>query len=309
MTDLLKMVQNKRKAIQRASGRGKKTVKIQGGKTQIRILPSWRGKGEQFWHDFSQHYVHGAPDSEGKTLRAVYVCTAATFGKQCPICEAIEDGIRNATDDDTLKLLEKASVGKNPAVLVNAWFPDTDEVEIVELRPSVFESIAGIMEDYGDITDPETGTDVIIERTGTGRDTRYHVNPAPPAKIRQVPASVLERIANIDEFVDQEADEEQRKALTAVNVAAKGLAAPAGAFTAAALTHDKGKQEFVPREEPMGMKGHNIDDDIPFDIDDAEIEDVEVESEAEKPQDVKLAEEVSDASSGDDDLDSLLADL
>lgn len=110
----------------------RKTVKPTDGTTRWRILPSWRGAGQQFYHDFGQHFVK---DSTGKIL-AIYMCTEKTYGRPCQVCDAIRDGAKSAADDFTMKMLKDAGAGSR--VLVNAIQldgPAPTEVNILELAP------------------------------------------------------------------------------------------------------------------------------------------------------------------------------
>ena len=196
--DIMEMVRSKRKAIQQSSGRREKTVKPTPGKNRFRILPGWRGGDDPtFFHDFGQHFIKGV---DGQ-LKAVYVCTEKTYGKPCAVCEAIAEGMGAAGDDNVLNALsESKSKGR---ILMNALHLDGDDPKtpvILDLTPTTAEKVFDLMDEYGDITDPKTGIDIIINRTGTGLNTEYSVMPAAKS-IKGVPAAILEKLHNLDEYV------------------------------------------------------------------------------------------------------------
>lgn len=231
MSALLDLLKAKKQDL--AAGKRRKTAKPTEGRTRWRILPSWRGDGQQFWHDFGQHFVKNA----AKELKAVYICTEKTFGKPCEICDSLGHAIKGTTDDATMELLKDAR--SNGRVLLNALHldgPTPGEVQILELPPSVFGSIIEIAQEWEEAGESilalgSAGKDIIISREGSGKNTKYVVQVA--AKATNVPADVTSRLHNLDEYVQQESLEAQRRALEVVrNVGA--LPAPA-ASTAASL--------------------------------------------------------------------------
>lgn len=222
MSALLELLKAKKQAID--AGRKGRTAKIPDGNSRWRILDSWRGADQPFWHDFGQHFIK---DSTG-TMKAVYVCTEKTFARSCAVCEAVAQGIKGATDDATMKILQDAkSAGR---VLVNALQLDSAEphkVHILELAPTAFEqivSIAAEWEEAGESVLGASGKDIIINRTGTGKQTKYVVQVG--AKATAVPASVCEKMNNLDEYVAQESTEHQQRALSSVRAVAGLLPAP-----------------------------------------------------------------------------------
>ncbi|BBI61777.1 hypothetical protein HSBAA_30830 [Vreelandella sulfidaeris] len=174
---------NNRKAEQAAKkAQYIKPVRFQAGKNRIRVLPGWK-EPDVFYHDFGMHYVK---DKESK-LAAVYVCTDKTYGKECPVCSAIYEGIKVAKDTGNLgmeKLLGQAKASGR--VLVNALMRDSAEPNkpvVVELPAGVFDSMVDQMMVYLDegeeITNPASGYDFIVTKTGSGIDTEYSVAVSP----------------------------------------------------------------------------------------------------------------------------------
>ena len=213
-----------------AAGKRRKTVKPTDGTTRWRILPSWRGAGQQFWHDFGQHFVKNA----AKEITAIYMCTDKTFGKPCAVCEAVSQGMKAATDDHTMEILKDArSTGR---ILLNALHldgPTPTEVQVLELPPTVFNMLIEIAEEWeaadDSVFDIAKGKDILIGRTGTGKTTKYTVQVG--AKVTPVPAGVMDKLHDLDEYVAQESNERQLRALNSVRSVSGLLAAPSSSST------------------------------------------------------------------------------
>ena len=226
MSSLLELLKAKKQDLN--AGNRRKTIKCADGTGRYRILPSWRGEGQQFWHDFGQHFVKDA----SKKISAIYLCTEKTFGKPCSICAAIAQGIKAASDDFTIDLLKEANAGGR--ILVNALHvdgPNPTEVQILELAPSSFAAVLAIAAEWEEAgesvfdTAPGKGKDILITRTGTGLQTKYTAQVA--AKVTPLPAGVLTKLHNLDEYVAQESNEQQLRALNAVRSVSGLLAGPA----------------------------------------------------------------------------------
>ena len=96
--------------IQMKSGRRGKTVKAPIGRSKWRILPSWKGVDDpSVGVAFGRHFV---VDMAGD-LVAIHMCLDKTYGKRCPICDALKTAIKTS-NDKTQKILEEArSSGSN----------------------------------------------------------------------------------------------------------------------------------------------------------------------------------------------------
>ena len=242
----LTMVQKRQEAarkqkadLQEKMGRRERTTRIPDGRSRWRILPSWRGLDDiTIAHSFGQHFVK---DAAGE-LKAVHLCLDKTYGKTCPICEALKVAIKNS-DDDTQKILSESR--SNSRYLVNAYQvvkDKTPEVVILELPPSVFELVNDLIdqkaddqevededgnikvESGSDMLDVKRGFDVIFNKSGKGLNTKYTANVAPTPT--RVPPELLNNLHNLDAYVKQEHEETQQKALTTVDQIATGRALP-----------------------------------------------------------------------------------
>ena len=227
MSSLLELLKAKKADLAAAAGNRKKTIKPIDGTGRYRILPSWRGEGQQFWHDFGQHFVKKADG----TIAAIYMCTEKTYGRPCDVCSAIENGIKGATDDHTIEQLKEAKSGSR--VLVNAIHVEKtpNQVDILELPPTAFAMVVAIMQEWEEagesVLDLDKGKDFLITRTGTGLKTKYTVQVA--AKAAPLPAGAMSMLNNLDEYVQQESEAQQQRAMLAVRSVSGLLPAPAGA--------------------------------------------------------------------------------
>lgn len=278
---LMDLIKSKKAAIN--SGKRQKTIKPADGRNRYRLLPGWRLKLEAgelsgdptFYHDFGQHFIK---DESGE-MKAVYICTDKTFGKPCGVCNTIDTAIRSSSDDAMIKVMKEAKA--TGRILVNVLELDGDtpnDPQILELAPSAFADVLNIFTEWGDISDLDEGKDIIIERSGKGIGTRYSVQIA--AKSKTVAMDVWKKVANLDEYVAQESEEQAARAISNVkNIA--GLL----------------PSEHVPRPvaKPAPALTHDDEPDGTMDID---MEQVKGES-----------AEVETSSTGDADLDALLADL
>jgi len=210
-----------------------KTTKIEPGENRVVILPGWRAinkdgeldaNGDPTWfHDFGQHFIKDAADQ----IQAVYLCTHATFEKECAVCSALAAATRSAADDATTEVLAKAKASRT--VLVNALMLDSKDNPntpvILELKRGVFEQIVDICLEYeGAPLDPNGAIILKISRDGKGLNTKYTAMPT--AKKVKVPSSVLAKVHNLDDYVKQESEEQQRRAIGAINSVAGVLPAP-----------------------------------------------------------------------------------
>ena len=229
MSSLLEAIKNKRQAIAAKSGRERPT-RLTSAKNIVRILPRWDGDQEGvFYQDFGQHFIK---DKSGKVI-AVYICTATTFGQECQVCAEIARHSASTVDEEMVQVLSEAR--SSSRVLVNAIYRNgthanakTDPV-LLELPVSVLNDVLGIMETYLEDHDLNLismaeGYDVVITKTGTGRDTKYTVTPSPKAS--EVPAEALSKCRNLEDYAKQEYDAGLQKALASLSAVAGGPALP-----------------------------------------------------------------------------------
>lgn len=163
------------------------------GQNRVRILPSWRGKNEDFYLELPVHRNIG-PNSQWATCLKFW-------NEPCPICRAIDrlSASQTARDQNAAsKMLPDARY------VVNVGVPNSEDglVKPWSISPSWFYEILGFFADpeYGDFTNPREGYDYIFTREGTGLKTRYTNkrfarNPS-PVKI----AECKKKLINLDTF-------------------------------------------------------------------------------------------------------------
>lgn len=221
---LLALLQQKKQDI--AAQRKGSTEKLNEGTTTIRVMGSWKGADEAFWHDFGKHFVK---DATGK-LAESYICTKKTFGTPCAICDAVADAKSKNLPEALAKLVGDSAAGGR--VLVNAINPnhpkEPHKVHIYELPSTVFSQIIDSATQYMqmgvELIGP-AGRDLYITRTGKGMNTKYSITIAPVST--PIPEIKPADIHNLDEFVSQESSEQRARTLSAFN-ALLGSPVPAG---------------------------------------------------------------------------------
>jgi hypothetical protein len=211
----------KEKKAQLSQGNNK-TIKPEEGKGRYRILPGWRKDDPTFWHDYGAHYVRHTKGAKP----TVYLCLDKTFGKPCPVCDALHEAIGNTHDDATLELLKGGNASQRILLNVLHLSGESPTVpQVMELAPTAFNQILSIMEEWENMLDPTNGNDIVIERTGQGVNTKYSVTIA--GKSNPVPAEALKKIVNLDEFVAKESEDQLRRTLLAISAATGKAPAPA----------------------------------------------------------------------------------
>lgn len=150
--------------------------KARPGKTIIRILPPW-GEAAQgsFFYFGALHYGF----SIGGENRAI-PCTRLVDKGPCAVCEFVE-ALKASGDEDHKEIVNKIRPKKK--YWINLIEKDYKTKEVKDEKVYMFgagkkmiDAVMGAMEDpdFGDITDPDEGHDIVLTRTGTGMyDTRY----------------------------------------------------------------------------------------------------------------------------------------
>lgn len=229
---LLELMKQKKAALKSKD----KTIKPQPGSNRYILLQGWRKGEEHVWyHDFGQHYIKNAADE----IQAVYPCNEAIFGKPCPICEGLNRAQHAAGDDETVDLLKKAKAGRS--FLMNVLALDSEDPntpQILEIKATAFGQLVDAVEEWaGSMFDADEAQVFVITREGKGLNTKYAVQVSP--KKQAVPKGAYAKLCNLDEYVQQESDEQKRKALTSINNIAGILPASSAdrPSTRPAITH------------------------------------------------------------------------
>lgn len=299
---LMERIAAKRKEIKAKTNRVD-IIKPAAGKHKYRILPA-KEDGGNFWADFGRHYVK---DVEGK-MAAVYVCVEQTFGKPCAVCQEIIRAGKSVSDDSEMKALEESRCKRADVLLNVLHLSDAEKAstpQVMNVSPTTFDKILGVFEEYQtegiDITSLNDGIDIIIERTGTGLNTKYEVMAA--VKSKPVAASVMDSAIDLQEYIQQESEADLRKALNAVNAIVGIIDAPISAAISAPTASPRSAAIAAPRAAVSDVTEAELDSLI----EDAEYEEVKATGTADAAP--TKAAPAAPAASSDLDIDALLGEL
>lgn len=238
--------------------------KIADGATVYRILPRWKddSDGLEWWHDFGLHFI-----KMGAGKPTVELCEERAYGRPCEICAALDDAA-GVADPDQAEMLKSAKSAQR--FLVNAInvTEGKNEVKVYELASTLFMDIAAIAAENPEMTNLEDGFDIKIERTGSGKETRYSVVPS--RKSRAISADLLSKAVNLDEVVAGERSAlGQERALAAVGRIV-GILPPAAGTTERDVTPAKA---LPPASKDEDMFGEADADDGFGDFEEAKADD------------------------------------
>jgi len=147
------------------------------GRSTIRILPEV-GDMDFFFQEVGTHQL----GEDYKTAKKIYCPSYTSEGElPCPICEAQEVLYKQgkAGDKSAAKLAKMLAVKRK--FWMNVIDRDNESVGPLIFTPGVMimNALSTLVmdPDYGDVTDLLDGTDIIIEREGSGFDTEYQILP------------------------------------------------------------------------------------------------------------------------------------
>jgi hypothetical protein len=180
----------------KSNGKSSTMWKPKAGDQMVRILPT--ADGDPF-REFHFHYNVGKNPG-------IY-CNKRNDGGECAICDFASklwrDGVEN--DDSTLKNEAKKLFARKryySPVLVRG----TDGVKIWAYGKTAYETLLGYVldPDYGDITDPETGTDIKLTYTIPGTPGSF---PKTTLQPRRRPSVLCDdAIADCQDLIDSVPD-------------------------------------------------------------------------------------------------------
>lgn len=151
-------------------------VKLPAGKTTIRVFPPATGQNLP-WVKVHEHFIK----PPGAQRAAIFACPRVTAKAHCPAC-AMADKLNssgNQADRDLawewrpkIRAYMKVVLRKEPE----------KGVQVLPVGKTILEKLISIRKDEdagGDFTDLKQGFDLIVDRTGTGKnDTEYNVLPS-----------------------------------------------------------------------------------------------------------------------------------
>lgn len=213
--DVLAAMLNQYNQNQQSSSSSKKTYDLKNyftprlgdkektGSKQIRLVPDHDGGTP-----FKEVYIHKL-QIKGEWKK--FICLNHNFEKDCPFCEAREELL--ATGKDTDKELAK-TYGAKRAYVVKVIDRDAEDEGIKFWRfnhdyrnEGIFDKIIGIIKNRGDrgnIADPETGRDLIIDmgKNQTNKTIIKSIVDADPAPLSDDAEQAKEWLADARTWED-----------------------------------------------------------------------------------------------------------
>lgn len=298
MSSLRDKIRAKRQQIQDKSAGQERSYKLSNGKTYFRLLPGAVAAPDEFYQEIGIHWIK---DAKGKVITAVgdrEIC----YGEPCPVRAAIERFIKvsqEANDDDAVKrgkdMLAKPRFYVNAVIVKAPGEFEKDKPVILDLPQSAFDSILSQIEDLleetpadGDLTEKgpfslKSGVTFVIEKTGSGLETRYNAFIHAGSKAIPVPRAAYDAAIDLAGFKRAQFDGRARKALAALGDMlgtdltdlSDSLAAP-DTVRSAALPPPTGKGAAdddildgeIIEDEEVAVDEAMSDDDILADLDD-----------------------------------------
>lgn len=151
--------------------------KPQGGTNVIRILPAFHVKGPHKGLFFRHLRLHRGVQIEGQDS-TISCVTSFNENGICPVCSFI-DHLKTTGVKADADLAKK--IRPQDTFFVNLVDRATNTIKKYGMKKSMMKTLRGYLQDpdYGDITDPEEGMDVKIEKEGEGLNTRYQLKVKP----------------------------------------------------------------------------------------------------------------------------------
>lgn len=203
-TDLDEMVREKQILEEESARTGMNYLQLEEGNTMIRIMPPWeKGRKSPFYKAWV-HYVKNPakPKENGKP----FLCPNKMNDKPCIVCAKVSQLRRSANPVDKEIAGELAASRQVFANVVNLNDPDRG-VQVMKFGKTIYSELLAYMDpkdpaSVGDLSHPEKGYNVVIDRKGKGLETRYKVRiaraPSPLPK-----AAWLGEMNNLVAVVDE----------------------------------------------------------------------------------------------------------
>jgi len=223
-TKLMSLMKDKKASMARKD----KASRPKPGANRIVLLPGWRKEEQHVWfHEFGQHFIK----NEAGEIKAVYPCNEATYGKPCAVCDGLSQAMRSTKDDKLIELLGEAKTGRD--IMINALDLGSENPNTpvpYAIKRGVFSDLVTLIEEWGIQVFTK---ELVLTREGKGLNTKYSIQISPKEFV--VSPSILEKLVDLDDYVKQESEEQQKRALGAIG-ALVGLPGPS---TASSVRSDK----------------------------------------------------------------------
>ena len=182
----------------RNNGPGMNFLNLKDGRNVVRILPP-RMDSDMFYEEVWVHFGVGK-NAQNKNGTMVVCPKTKDENEPCPVCELADELRKLSKKREDSYDKQARSVRRKKRVYYNAISRDEDlsvyekneegkwintetgeeesPVKVLGTGIGIFKDILSLIVDpeYGDITDPEEGLDLIITKTGSGQfNTKYDV--------------------------------------------------------------------------------------------------------------------------------------
>jgi len=181
-------------------------IQLKEGTNVVRILP---GKDEDSLF-YAETKIHRISDENGNVKN--YHCRKI-HGEPCPLCDAYFALWKEPHKDEDLA----RQIKPRSRYYLNVVDRETEEVKILSIGVILFKKVIAAMldEDFGDITDPESGNDFKIVKIMEGQWPKYDQSqPRPkstPAGSKAELAAWMDSLHDIHALVKLEDYEETKK--------------------------------------------------------------------------------------------------
>lgn len=191
---------------------GSRFYQLPDGKSTVRFLAN--PLGGSFFLEATYHWINGEK-----------VHCRRPLNEKCPVCnlassiwtqseEAKEEG--RIEDAKNFAKQAKDLFAKNEYYynVVVRTKDEGDKVVVLSTGVTVKKEVTKLFfnEDFGDVTDPVEGHDIVIEKSGKGKETRYSTTPRPKksllagstddkAEAAKLIKAIYEQRKNLSEFV------------------------------------------------------------------------------------------------------------
>lgn len=186
---------------------------IPNGMSSIRVLPPWDPTGRIALGVFSHRIEYQDPESNYRKYS--WTCVNRTFGKRCNICEGLERIKASGVSIDEY-LPDTCTYYINALVIYDPAYDNAVKMGrdpkgtqapyshvLMRIPKSVYTWIVSQITSplVGDITDPQTGINLVINKEGAGLSTRYSTTLSPDGRT-PIPPEVLNTLElyNLDEI-------------------------------------------------------------------------------------------------------------
>jgi hypothetical protein len=190
------------------------------GTNNIRIMPPWTDEGPNagdFAREVYTHWRIGTGDNQMS-----FTCPLKTpaLGDPCPVCEKVE--ALRATGDPTdaerasemqakqgflsnvVDLDDPVFTQEEKDQMVTAgrdvsWDVGDTKIQTFRYGPMIYKQLIDYLVELGDITDLVAGQNVVIKKTGAGKQgTKYNVFPKGSAPVQVIGQPVEKAMYNLD---------------------------------------------------------------------------------------------------------------